>query len=106
MINTFLKCGKFQSFGNGSNKWKLYSLTMKSRLNSGKAWYHSVQNRLPSHPLSNNEKTKYKITNFMGVKLYLSPYRKNTDLVCMRTGCWRQEFTGGWSCLMRSVINL
>jgi len=53
---------------------------IKSRLTSGKACYHSVQNLLPSSLLSKNIKIKTHRTIIMRMVVYGSAG-------CLRTGC-------------------
>ena len=50
--------GGVQIFGKNLNKSKFYSEEIKSRLKSGNACYHSVQNYLSSSLLSKNLKIK------------------------------------------------
>ena len=64
-----------------------------SRLKSGNACYHSVQNLLSSSLLSRNLKIKVHRTVIlpvfcMGVKLGRSHWGRNVGWGCLRIGCW------------------
>jgi hypothetical protein len=66
---------------------------IKSRLKSGNACYHSVQNVLCSRLLSKNMKIKIYRTIilpvvFMGVKLGRRHWGRNVGWGCLRIGCW------------------
>ena len=67
---SFEKVKEFKYFGNNFNKLKFYSEEFKSRLKSGNACYHSVQNLLSSRLLSINTKIKIYRTIILPVVLY------------------------------------
>jgi hypothetical protein len=80
---------------------------LESRLNSGIACYHSVQNVLPSHLLSKNLEIKiYKIillpVVLYGCKTWSPTLREEHRLICLGTvlriifGPKREEVAGGW----------
>ena len=52
------KSGRVQIFGNNIDKSKSYLGKIKSRLNSGSVYHHSVQNLLSSSLLTKNVKLK------------------------------------------------
>jgi hypothetical protein len=64
------KGGTVHIFGNSPTASKFHSLKIKSRLKSGNASYHSVQNLLSSRLLSKNIKIKVYRTVFLPVVLY------------------------------------
>jgi len=90
---------------------------IKSRLMSGNACYHLVQNLLSYTLLSNNTKIKIPRTIFYlffctGVKLGCSHWGRNAGSACLRIGC-RGEYLGlrgmrwqgsGGNYIMRSLI--
>ena len=57
-------------FGNNHNKSKLHHEEIKSRLQSGNACYHLVQNLLSSSLLANNIKVEIYRTTVLSVFLY------------------------------------
>jgi len=90
---------------------------IKSRLNFGNAFVHSVQSLFSSSLLSKNLKIKIYRTIFlpvfyMAVKLGLSCWRRNIDWWCFRTGCWTEHLDLRWrkwqeareDCIMRSIM--
>jgi hypothetical protein len=66
---------------------------IKSKLKSGNACYHSVQNLLSSSLLSKNRKIKMYGTIILsgvlfGVKIGLAHWGRNVVWGCLRIGCW------------------
>jgi hypothetical protein len=66
----FSKCGTVKIFGKNFNESKFYSGRKKTRLKSGNACYHSVQNILYSNLLSKNIKIKIYANIILPVILY------------------------------------
>ena len=79
--------------GTTLKNWNSIQADMKSRLKSGNACYHLVQNLLYSSLLSKNIKTKIHRTIIFPVVLYgcetwLLTLREERRMRCLRTGCW------------------
>jgi hypothetical protein len=62
---------KVRIFGNYNNKSNYIQEEFKSRFNSGSACYHSVENVLSFHLLSDNVEVTILSVVFMGVKFRL-----------------------------------
>ena len=103
--------------GNNFNKSKFYCGRNKSRLRSGNACYHSVQNLLSSRLLSKNVKTKIYRTIILPVVLYgceawsltLREVRKlrvfENKVLRRIFGPRRDEVTGEWRRLHNEELN-
>jgi hypothetical protein len=77
-----LQGGEVKMFGNDANKSQLHSQGIKSKLTSGNACCHAVQNLLSSRRLSKNAEIKIHRTTILPVVLYGSEtLRGNTATV-------------------------
>jgi hypothetical protein len=109
---------QFKYLGTTVTNQNLIQEEIKRRLNSGNACYHSVQNRLPSLPLSKNLKITIYKTIILPVFLYgcetWSPalreehrLRVFENSVLRRIfGPKRDEVTGEWRKLLNEERNL
>jgi len=84
-------------FGKILSDQKFIQEGIKSRLNSGNAYYHSGQNLLSSTLLSKHleighTELKFCLLFCMCVILRRPRCRRNVDFGCLRTGCRRQYF--------------
>ena len=91
----------------------IFAEEIKSRLRSGNACYHSVQNILSSRLLSKNLKIKIYRTVILpvvlGVKLGCWHWGRKGSWGCLRTWCWGEyledEVTGEWRRLHNDELN-
>ena len=112
-----LKGRKFKYLGTTLAYQNTIQEKFTSRLKSGNACYHSVQNILSSSWISKNLKFEIYRTIIclllcMGVKLGPLYWERNVGWECLRIGCWGEylglkgtrEWGNGETHLMRSLV--
>jgi len=90
--STFDRVEEFKYLGTTSTNQNSIAEEIKSRLRSGNACYHSVQNLLSSMLLSKNLKIKIYRTTILPIVLYECEtwsltFREERKLGCLRTWC-------------------